>query len=159
MPRLDASRLVFLDETWATTNLAPRYGHAPRGVRALGAVPHGHWRTATFIGAARRGLVAPLVLNGAINSASFRAYVEQILAPALSPGDVVMMDNLSSHKVEGVREAGEAADARLLHLTLYSVWSREELVQGLLQGWAALSPTNAQQRRGSMLVVSACDAR
>ncbi len=121
MPSWDASRLVFLDETWATTNMARRYGRAPRGERALDAVPHGHWHTTTFVGALRAdGIVAPLVLDGPINGPTFRAYVEQFLAPALRLGDVVIMDNLSSHKVGGVREAIEAAGAALLYLPPYS---------------------------------------
>ena len=112
---------MFLDETWASTNMAPRYGWAPRGERALDAVPHGHWKTTTFVGAMRaEGFVAPLVLDGAINGPAFRAYVEQMLAPALRPGDTVVMDNLSSHKVTGVREAVEAAGAKLLYLPPYS---------------------------------------
>ena len=120
-PGLNPDRLVFLDESWASTNMAPRYGRAPRGMRALDAVPHGHWKTTTFVGAMRaEGFVAPLVLDGAINGTSFLAYVRQFLAPALRPGDVVVMDNLSSHKVRGVREAIEAAGARLLHLPPYS---------------------------------------
>jgi transposase len=120
MPQRDASRLVFLDETWATTNMAPRYGRAPRGQRALDATPHGRWKTTTFVGAMRaEGFVAPLVLDGAINGATFRAYVEQMLAPSLAPGDVVVMDNLSSHKVTGVREAIEARGAALLCLPPY----------------------------------------
>jgi transposase len=121
MPRLEPDRLVFLDETWASTNMAPRYGRAPRGKRALAAVPHGHWKTTTFVGAMRAdGFVAPLVLDGAINGTAFRAYVEQMLAPALHPGDAVVMDNLSSHKVAGVREAIEARGAVLLYLPPYS---------------------------------------
>lgn len=112
---------MFLDETWATTNMAPRYGRAPRGKRALDAVPHGHWKTTTFVGAMRaEGFVAPLVLDGAVNGATFLAYVRQFLAPALKPGDTVVMDNLSSHKVAGVREAIEAVGARLLYLPPYS---------------------------------------
>jgi len=118
---LDPARLVFLDETWATTNMAPRYGRAPRGQRALDAVPHGHWKTTTFVGAmGAEGFVAPLVLDGAVNGTSFLAYVQQFLAPALRPGDVVVMDNLSSHKVAGVREAVEAAGATLRYLPPYS---------------------------------------
>lgn len=121
MPSLDPARLVFLDETWATTNMAPRYGRAPRGQRALDAVPHGHWKTTTFVGAMRtEGFVAPLVVDGAINGETFRAYVEQMLAPTLSRGDTVIMDNLSSHKVAGIREAIERAGATLLYLPPYS---------------------------------------
>ncbi len=120
-PGLDPARLVFLDETWAATNMARRYGRAPRGERALDAVPHGHWRTTTVVAALRaEGVTAPLVLDGAMNGPGFLAYVEQFLAPALRPGDVLIMDNLSSHKVAGVREAVEAAGASLLYLPPYS---------------------------------------
>jgi hypothetical protein len=104
---------VFLDETWATTNMVRRYGRAPRGQRVLDAVPHGHWRTTTVIAALRaEGVVAPLVFDGAIDGQSFLAYAEQFLAPALRPGDVVVMDNLGSHKVAGVREASRRAGRR-----------------------------------------------
>jgi transposase len=103
---------VFLDGTWATANMARRYGRAPRGRRALDAVPHGRWRTTAVVAALRaEGVVAPLVLDGAINGESFPAYVRQFLAPALRPGDVLALDNLGSHKVAGVREAVEAAGA------------------------------------------------
>ena len=120
-PSLDPARLVFLAETWATTNMARRYGRAPRGQRALDAVPHGRWRTATVVAALRSdGITVPLVLEGAINGRAFLAYVEQFLAPALRPGDVLVMDNLSSHKVAGVREAVEPAGATLRHLPPYS---------------------------------------
>ena len=120
-PSFDTSRLVFLDETWATTNMARRYGRAPRGQRVVGAVPHGHWRTTTVIAALRaEGIVAPLVLDGAVDGPAFLAYVEQFLAPALRPGDVLVMDNLGSHKVAGVREAVEARGATLLYLPPYS---------------------------------------
>jgi DDE superfamily endonuclease len=132
-PALDPAKLVFLDETWATTNMTRRYGRAPRGQRALGVVPHGRWRTTTVIAALRAdGIVAPLVLEGAVDGPSFLAYVQQFLAPALRPGEVLLMDNLSSHKVAGVREAVEAAGATLRYLPSYSpdlnpvenVWTR-----------------------------------
>jgi len=120
-PSLDPASLVFLDETWAATNRARRYGRAPRGQRALDAVPHGHWKTTTVVAALRAdGITAPLVLDGAINGESFLAYVRQFLAPALRPGDVLVMDNLPSHKVAGVREAIEAAGATLRYLPPYS---------------------------------------
>ena len=120
-PSLDPASLVFLDETWAATNMARRYGRAPRGQRALDAVPHGHWKTTTVVAALRAdGIAAPLVLDGAINGESFLAYVRQFLAPALRPGDVLVMDNLPSHKVAGVREAIEAAGATLRYLPPYS---------------------------------------
>lgn len=120
-PELDPAKLVFLDETWTTTNMARRFGRSPRGDRVVGAVPHGHWRTSTFVAGLRQdGLIAPLVLDGAINGETFLAYVQQFLAPALRPGDVVIMDNLASHKIAGVREAIEQAGARLLYLPPYS---------------------------------------
>jgi transposase len=119
--RLNPTQLVFIDETWATTNMARRYGRAPRGQRVVASVPHGHWKTSTFLAALRHdGLTAPCVIDGAINGAAFRAYVEQFLAPTLKPGDLVILDNLSSHKVAGVREAIEARGASLLYLPPYS---------------------------------------
>jgi transposase len=112
---------VLLDETWATTNTGPRHIRAPHGERALDAVPHGHWKTTNFAGALRaEGFVAPLVLDGAINGASFLAYVGQFLAPALEPADTVVLDDLASRKVTDVREAIEAVGARLLYLPSYS---------------------------------------
>jgi transposase len=120
-PALSPERLVFIDETWATTAMARRYGRARRGARVVGAVPHGHWKTTTVIAALRHdGLSAPCVFDGAINGARFLAYVEQALAPTLRPGDVVVLDNLRAHKVKGVREAIEAAGAALLYLPPYS---------------------------------------
>jgi transposase len=118
---MNPAKLVFIDETWATTNMTRPRGRCPRGERLIAAVPHGHWKTSTFVAALRTaGLTAPLVLDGAMNGEAFRAYVEQFLAPTLAPGDVVIMDNLSSHKVAGVREAIEACGASLLYLPPYS---------------------------------------
>jgi transposase len=112
---------VFIDETWATTAMARRYGRARRGVRVVAAVPHGHWKTTTFLAALRHdGMSAPCVFDGAINGARFLAYVEQALVPTLRPGDMVVLDNLSAHKVKGVRAALEAAGAELLYLPPYS---------------------------------------
>ena len=112
---------MFLDETWASTRMARTSGRAPRGARLVATVPHGRWRITTFVGALRaEGLVAPLVLDGAIDGPTFLAYVRRVLAPALRPGDVLVMDNLSSHKVAGVREAVEEAGATLLYLPPYS---------------------------------------
>jgi transposase len=120
-PSLDPNRLVFIDETWATTNMTRRYGRAPRGQRLVAPVPHGHWKTSTFVAGLRaRGLTAPLVVDGAMNGDIFRAYVEQVLAPTLAPGDLVVVDNLGSHKVAGVREAIEARGANLVYLPPYS---------------------------------------
>jgi transposase len=120
-PTLDAGRLIFIDETWTKTNMVRLYGWAPVGHRLVDAVPHGHWKTSTFIAGLRQdGLVAPCVYNGAVNGELFLAYVEQVLAPTLTNGDIVVMDNLSSHKVAGVRKAIEDTGARLLYLPPYS---------------------------------------
>lgn len=121
MPGLGPARLVFIDETWAKTNMARTHGYAPKGERLVEAVPHGHWHTTTFVGAlTARGFVAPMVVDGAINGGLFRAYVEKALVPDLRPGDVVVLDNLGSHTVAGVREAVERAGCRLLFLPPYS---------------------------------------
>lgn len=113
--------MVFLDETWLSTNMARRYGRSAKGERLRAPIPYGHWKTTTFLaGLCRDGVIAPLVLDGPIDGDSFRAYVEQFLAPALRPGQTVVLDNLSSHKVAGVREAIEAVGARLLYLPPYS---------------------------------------
>ena len=109
---MDASRFVFLDETGTATNMARRYGRSPSEQRLVAAVPHGHWQTTTFLAGLRQtGIVAPLVLAGPMTGTAFRAYVEQFLAPALEPGDVVVLDNLAAHKVDGVRQAIAEAGA------------------------------------------------
>jgi len=118
---LDPEKLVFIDETWATTNMARKNGRAPKGERLRASVPHGHWKTTTFIAGLRlTGLTAPMVLDGPINGVWFQAYVDQVLVPTLAPGDIVVMDNLGSHKGAGVRKAIEAAGATLLYLPPYS---------------------------------------
>lgn len=120
-PDLDPDRLVFIDETWTTTNMARLRGRCAKGRRLRSAVPHGHWKTTTFVAGLRlTGLMAPFVLDGPINRDAFQAYVDQVLVPELAPGDIVVMDNLSSHKGPAVREAIEAAGARLLYLPPYS---------------------------------------
>lgn len=120
-PFLDSKRLVFIDETWIKTNMAPLRGWGPKGKRLRGFAPHGHWRTLTFLGALRHdSLAAPCVFDGPINGACFRAYVEQQLVPALKPGDIVVMDNLGSHKSVAVREMIRAVGARLWFLPPYS---------------------------------------
>jgi len=119
--KLDVRRLIFLDETWMKTNMARLVGWAPRGERLIGRVPHGHWQTTTFLAGLRHDrIVAPLVVDGAIDGAMFRAWAEQALAPTLAPGDIVVADNLSSHKVAGVREAIEACGATIRFLPAYS---------------------------------------
>jgi transposase len=118
---LDPARLVFIDETWVKTNMTRSRGRATRGMRLVCDVPYGHWKTTTFLAALRvTGLTAPLVVDGAINGELFRAYVEQHLVPTLSAGDVVVLDNLNSHKVSGVRQAIERRGATLLYLPPYS---------------------------------------
>ena len=116
-----AAAFVFLDETGATTAMISRYGWGPRSERLVDAAPQGHWRTTTFVAGLRNtGIVAPLVLDGPMTGEVFRTYVEEILVPTLHAGDVVVLDNLAAHKVEGVREAILAADAGLLYLPPYS---------------------------------------
>lgn len=118
---LNVQKLVFLDETGAATNMARRYGRCPRGERLLSSVPWGHWKTTTFVAGLRSDrLTAPCVLDGPMDGETFKAYVEQFLAPSLSPGDIVIMDNLPSHKVKGIREAIAAAGADVRYLPPYS---------------------------------------
>jgi transposase len=118
---LDTTALVFLDETATSTNMVRVCGRCPRGERLVGYAPHGHWKTMTLVAGLRcDGMVAPLVVDGAINGATFLAYVEQCLAPTLAPGDIVVMDNLAAHKVAGVAEAIEAVGAKLGYLPQYS---------------------------------------
>jgi transposase len=113
--------LIFIDETGASTKMARVYGRAPRGERCVAAVPHGHWKTTTFVGALRSsGMTAPMVLDGPMHGLAFIAWVEQELAPTLSPGDVVVMDNLPAHKPPAVRAAIEARGAELRYLPPYS---------------------------------------
>lgn len=115
------NRLVFLDETWVKSNMTPAYGWGPTTERVVESVPHGHWKTITFVGALRAsGLVAPLVVDGAMNGELFRAYGQQHLVRVLSPGDIVVMDNLPAHKVAGVVEAIRGVGAELVYLPPYS---------------------------------------
>ena len=114
-------RLVFLDETAATTNMTRTHGRAPCGQRCVGAVPHGHWHTTTFVAGLRVGAItAPMVLDGPLDGEAFLLYVRQFLCPTLTPGDLVIADNLPSHKVAGVKAAIEATGASLRYLPPYS---------------------------------------
>ncbi len=118
---LEPDRLVFVDKTWAKTNMARSHGRCRRGRRLRMAVPHGHWKTTTFVAALTlRGMNAPFVLSGPINREAFEVYLEKVLAPQLRPGDIVIMDNLSSHKRKRARQLIEAAGAQLLFLPPYS---------------------------------------
>jgi putative transposase len=112
---------VFIDETWVKTNMAPLRGWGPKGERIKAYAPHGRWQTLTFLGALRTsGLTAPCVFDGPINGEAFRAWVEQVLVPTLIPGEIVMMDNLGSHKGPDVRQMIRNAGARLWFLPAYS---------------------------------------
>ena len=119
--RIDTSRLVFIDETWVKTNMAPLRGWGPRGRRLKAYAPHGHWKTLTFIAALRHDRIdAPWVIDGPINGELFRFYIEKVLAPTLSRGDIVILDNLGSHKGKAARAAVRAKGAHLLFLPPYS---------------------------------------
>jgi transposase len=119
--KLDPDQLIFIDETGTSTNMARLRGRSARGERLVGKIPHGHWKTTTFVAGLRSSeLTAPCVIDGPMNGNAFIAYVEQVLAPSLKPGDIVVLDNLSAHKVPGVREAIEAAGGTLLYLPPYS---------------------------------------
>jgi len=118
---LDTTHLVFIDETSVNTNMIRAFGRAPRGERVIGRVPFSAWKTVTFVAALRHdGMTAPMMIKGAMNGEAFLAYVEQCLVPTLKRSDIVVMDNVNIHKVEGVREAIEAAGATLRYLPSYS---------------------------------------
>jgi transposase len=119
--RVDRTRLLFIDETWLKTNMAPLRGWGPRTERLVADVPHGHWKTMTFLAALRHDRIdAPFVIDGPINGEAFLAYVEKVLVPTLKTGDIVIIDNLGSHKGKAVRRAIRAAGARLVFLPAYS---------------------------------------
>ena len=119
--RLEADRLVFVDETWVKTDMAPLRGWAEKGKRLKGFAPRSHWRTMTFLAGLRSdGLSAPCVFDGPINSQCFQAWIEQLFVPTLRPGDIVILDNLASHKGRPVRQAIRNAGARLWFLPPYS---------------------------------------
>ena len=119
--RIAPERLVFIDETWTKTNMAPLRGWAPRGKRCVAKVPHGRWNTTTFLAALRLDRIdAPWLLEGPIDGESFRTYVAGVLAPTLCQGDIVVMDNLGSHKGKAVRELIRSTGAKLFFLPKYS---------------------------------------
>ena len=136
--QLDPKRLVFIDETWAKINMAPTHGRCRRGQWLYAKVPHGHWKTTTFVAALRHdGITAPFVLDGPINGECFLAYVETVLVPTLSLGDIVLIDNLASHKSPKIRKAIEAEGAELRFLPRYSPDARvppTNLRRGLIGG-------------------------
>ena len=119
--RIDPERLVFIDETWTKTNMGPLRGWAPRGKRLVGKIPHRRWKTTTFLAALRLNRIdAPWLLEGPIDGESFRTYVERVLVPTLREGDIVIMDNLGSHKGKAVRDLIRSAGAKLFFLPKYS---------------------------------------
>ena len=118
---LDPERLIFIDESGLSTKMARLRGWAPEGERCHAAIPHGHWKTITFVGGLTlSGVIAPMLLDGPMDGECFRAWVEQMLAPWLNPGDIVIMDNLPAHKVAGIRQAINKTGACLLYLPPYS---------------------------------------
>jgi transposase len=120
-PSLDPARLVFIDETGASTKMTRLYGRAKRGRRCLASIPHGHWKTTTFVAGLRSGgLIAPMVLDGPMNGEAFLSYVEQVLTREIKAGDIVILDNLPAHKVSGARQAVEAKGAAFINLPPYS---------------------------------------
>ena len=118
---MNLEKLVFIDETWTSTNMTRRYGRAPRGQRCRASAPYSHWQITTFVGALRRqGISATMVIDEPIDGEVFLTYVEQVLVPTLSSGEMVILDNLASHKVAGVQQAILGAGATLLYLPPYS---------------------------------------
>jgi putative transposase len=119
--KIEPERLVFIDETWTKTNMAPLRGWAPLGIRLAAKVPHGHWNTTTFLAALRHDRIdAPWLIEGPIDGETFQTYVAKLLVPTLCPGDIVIMDNLGSHKGKAVRRLIRSAGAKLIFLPKYS---------------------------------------
>jgi hypothetical protein len=155
-PEIDIQRLVFIDETGASTKMARLYGRSPYGQRCVAALPHGHWKTTTFVGALRTtGMTAPMVLDGPMDGPAFEAYVTQVLAPTLGPGDIVVMDNLAAHKRAEVAIAIEApgsSTCRLIRPTsIRSKWPSpsskppfERPPPDQSRPWSTLSPSPLQ---------------
>jgi transposase len=154
---LDSTALVFLDETSLSTNMVRARGRCPRGERLIGRVPQGHWKTMTFIAGLRHdGVVAPFVIDGAMNGAMFLAYITQGLAPTLQSDDIVIMDNASIHKVAGVAEAIEAVGAKLLYVPQYSpdfnpIEQALSKLKALLRKAAERTVPNLRRRIGKLV--------
>jgi transposase len=154
---LDPRHLVFIDEVGANTKMTRFRGRAPRGHRLVTKVPHGHWKMTTLVAGLRQdGITAPLVVDGPMNGDVFRAYVQQQIVATLRPGDLVIMDNLTSHKVAGVRQAIEAVGAELVYLPPYSpdfnpieqVFAK---LKALLRSAARRTITQLEQTIGQLL--------
>ena len=161
-----SEKLIFLDESGVTTEMTRAYGRARRGERVREGTPAGHWKTLTILSAiSTAGLVATMVIEAPTDGEVFLGYLEQVLSPQLAPGHIVVMDNLSAHRVHGVREMIEACGAKLLYLPPYSpdfnpiekAWSKlkqhlrrlkartvEQLQQSLAQALPTITPANAQ---------------
>jgi len=154
---LDPKHLVFIDETWTKTNMTRPRGRSLQGTRLVAKVPHGHWKTTTFLAALRTsGLTAPLVIDGAVKGDIFLAYVRQQLVPTLRVGDIVIMDNLASHKKAGIRQAIEAVGATVLYLPPYSpdlnpIENAFSKFKWLLKSSAKRSVTSLWKRCGQLL--------
>ena len=157
MPLVAPSKLVFIDETWTKTNMIKQYGRSPKSERLVDYAPLGHWKTSTFVGALRvDGMTAPLVIDGPMNGETFLIYVKDTLCPTLKPGDVVVMDNLSSHKVKGVVEAIEAVGARVAYLPPYSpdlnpIENAFSKLKGLLRKYAERRIDGLWERIGDLV--------
>ena len=138
---------MFIDETWIKTNMAPIRGWGPKGERLIGFAPDGRWRTLTFLAALRLdALTAPCVVDGPINGAFFRAYIEQFLVPALRPGDIVVLDNLGSHRSGAVRSAILDAGAKLAFLPPYSPdLNPIEQVFAMVKHWMRMAQANSTE--------------
>jgi transposase len=118
---IDPASLIFVDETGASTKMTRAHGRSPRGERCVAAVPHGHWKTITFVGGLTLGgMIAPMLIDGAMDGAAFLAWVREMLAPLLKTGKIVVMDNLPAHKLGEIRQAIEARGAELRYLPAYS---------------------------------------
>lgn len=156
-PFLDPRHLVFIDETWAKTNMARTHGRCRRGERLIGRIPHGHWKTTTFVAGLRLGgITAPFVIDCPMNGIIFRTYVEHVLAPTLEAGDIVILDNLGSHKGDNVRGLIEARGAQILFLPPYSpdlnpIEMAFSKFKGLLRAAAERSLDDLWQRIGDSL--------
>lgn len=154
---LDPRQLVFIDEAGANTKMTRSRGRAPRGHRLVTKVPHGHWKTTTLVAGLRvDGVTAPLVVDGPMNGDVFRAYVQQQLVTTLHPGDLVIMDNLASHKVSGIRDAIEAVGAQLVYLPPYSpdlnpIEQAFAKLKALLRSAAARTVTQLENVIGKLL--------
>lgn len=165
MRDIDPACLVFLDESGVTTEMTRRYGWAPRPERVCEAVPASHWRTLTVLAAlTTQGILASMTIESPTDGDVFLAFLEQVLAPRVQPGHLIILDNLTAHKVEGVRQLIESRGAQLLYLPPYSpdfnpieqAWSKikqllrgakarllDQLEAAIAQAIAAITPENA----------------